>query len=397
LRTVLWHAEDVKSRSSKVDDEASADTEPILRSTMPELDTIRGLAILGVLFYHGLYWARDFSPYTTAEKRFLSLISAGQFGVSLFFVLSGFLITGLLLDSRKRADYYKRFYIRRALRILPAYYGILLILLLTKMITNSFLWMSLIYCSNLSMLFGVAMSYPVLWSLAVEEHFYLIWPTAVQRRQPRTLMAVAGSIVLLAPAFRSICHAHATKTNFIGAGCAYYTWNAADGLALGALLALGVREFHSNRAHLLRMAVGCFLVAVLVTAAGYPFGITTRRTMLGEALQVTPWNFGFTGLLGLFLLVGTSRWKRLVTSEILLFFGRISYGLYLYHLLVFTAYDRFVARFASQVVANLSSWQNLWLRFTIVGLIAVVISYLSRRYFEEPFLRLKDRFTPAVS
>ena len=90
---------------------------------MPELDSIRGLAILGVLFYHGLYWARDFSPFTSAEKRLLFLMSAGQFGVSLFFVLSGFLITGLLIDSRNRIDYYKRFYIRRALRILPAYYA----------------------------------------------------------------------------------------------------------------------------------------------------------------------------------------------------------------------------------------------------------------------------------
>src|SRR6266478_6380241 len=171
------------------------------------------------------------------------------------------------------------------------------------------------------------MSYPVLWSLAVEEHFYLIWPTAVHRISERKLIAVAGGVILLAPVFRAICHLHAAKTNFVGAGCGYYTWNAADGLALGALFSLAVREFHSNRERVLQMAAGCLVAAVLLTAVGYPFGITTRHTTLGEALQVTPWNLAFTALLGAFLLIGTSSWKALVTPEILLFFGRISYGL----------------------------------------------------------------------
>ncbi len=267
---------------------------------------------------------------------------------------------------------------------------------MTRMTSNSFLWMSLIYCSNLSLLLGIPMSYPVLWSLAVEEHFYLIWPTAVHRISERKLIAVAGGVILLAPVFRAICHLHAAKTNFVGAGCGYYTWNAADGLALGALFSLAVREFHSNRERVLQMAAGCLVAAVLLTAVGYPFGITTRHTTLGEALQVTPWNLAFTALLGAFLLIGTSSWKALVTPEILLFFGRISYGLYLYHLLVFHAYDRLAARFVSRFLASLSSWESLWLRFAIAGSAAIGISYLSRRYFEEPFLRLKQRFTPAV-
>jgi len=261
---------------------------------------------------------------------------------------------------------------------------------MTRMTSNSFLWMSLIYCSNLSLLLGIPMSYPVLWSLAVEEHFYLIWPTE------RKLIAVAGGVILLAPVFRAICHLHAAKTNFVGAGCGYNTWNAADGLALGALFSLAVREFHSNRERVLQMAAGCLVAAVLLTAVGYPFGITTRHTTLGEALQVTPWNLAFTALLGAFLLIGTSSWKALVTPEILLFFGRISYGLYLYHLLVFHAYDRLAARFVPRFLASLSSWESLWLRFAIAGSAAIGISYLSRRYFEEPFLRLKQRFTPAV-
>src|SRR6266852_2646380 len=93
----------------------------LFRSHMPELDTLRGLAILGVLLYHGLYWARDLSPFSPIQRRILSVASVGQFGVNLFFVLSGFLISGLLLDSKNRPDYYLRFYLRRALRILPSY------------------------------------------------------------------------------------------------------------------------------------------------------------------------------------------------------------------------------------------------------------------------------------
>src|SRR5271165_1120765 len=156
----------------------------ILRTHMPELDTIRGLAILGVLLYHGLYWARDLNPYPPWQRHILTVMAAGQFGVNLFFVLSGFLITGILLDSRNRPDYYRRFYFRRALRILPAYYLTLFLLILFGLTSRGFLLTSLAYSSNLSPLLGIALSYPVLWSLAVEEHFYLLWPAAVRRIEP---------------------------------------------------------------------------------------------------------------------------------------------------------------------------------------------------------------------
>lgn len=134
---------------------SQASHEPLLRPTMPELDSIRGLAILGVLFYHGFFWARDVSQFPRFERLFLRLMSPGEFGVSLFFVLSGFLITGLLIDSRDRPDYLRRFYIRRALRILPAYYGILVILAALGVISHGFLLISLVYCSNLAPLFGI--------------------------------------------------------------------------------------------------------------------------------------------------------------------------------------------------------------------------------------------------
>src|SRR5579863_10747052 len=97
---------------------------PPLRAKMPELDSVRGLAILTVLFYHGFASRQSAAAFSGFPKFFVRLVSPGWAGVNLFFALSGFLITGILLDSKYRPQYYRRFYLRRALRILPAYYGL---------------------------------------------------------------------------------------------------------------------------------------------------------------------------------------------------------------------------------------------------------------------------------
>jgi peptidoglycan/LPS O-acetylase OafA/YrhL len=367
--------------------------EPILRAKMPELDVLRGIASLAVFFYHGLYYARDFNLFTPLQRQILFAFSPGQFGVNLFFVLSGFLITGILLDSRTRPDYYRRFYVRRALRILPAYYAILLILVLTRTASNSFLVMSLFYCANLSLIFGIKMSYPVLWTLAVEEQFYLFWPTVVHRISARWLGIVAGAIVVASPLFRLVCSLRAQHASAPDSGCSYFTWNTIDGLAWGALLAIALREFCLGRRVLLRLSVLCLALALIMAVIGTPYGILSRQSELGSALQAVPWNIGFTGVIGMVLLLGTSRWKSIVTPPVLIFFGNISYGLYMIHQLVFMGYSRFVAGVLPMSLGQPNSWPGVWLRMAIVAPVAVGISYLSRRYFEEQFLRLKDKLT----
>src|ERR1700693_6219198 len=105
-------------------------TENMIRPVMPELDSLRGVAILLVLFFHGFDSpAVVWSPLSLPARLFFTACLGGWTGVYLFFVLSGFLITGILLDSMPRPQYYRRFYIRRALRILPAFYLLLLHLL----------------------------------------------------------------------------------------------------------------------------------------------------------------------------------------------------------------------------------------------------------------------------
>ena len=366
--------------------------EPLLRPVMPELNTVRGIAVLMVLLYHGFYWGMDLSKFASAERLFLTAAWTGRLGVNLFFVLSGFLITGLLIDAKSREDYYKRFYIRRSLRILPAFLLTLVVLLAVRAASLSFVLLSAAYLANLTPLFGVAIAYPVLWSLAVEEHFYLVWPAVVRKLSNRAIAAVCVSIVALSPLLRLISFSLARRNGWVSYEIFDYTWNSADGLACGALLAIFIREFKPSRKTFARMLGLLLAVAMAIWIVGLPFGIFSRRLPVGAALQIVPWNFGFVALVGFSLLLGSGpsrRWSRSPTLE---FFGEISYGLYLYHLLFLNGLEWLnVHGFFANV--HFPLFLGLWIRFGLLLGIAVPVAYVSRRYFEEPIMRLKDRWT----
>ena len=367
---------------------AVSDTQPVLRDRMPELDTIRGMAIAGVVLYHLFYWTRDLTRYPAWQRHFFSLMAPGQFGVNLFFVLSGFLITGILLDSKSRPDYYARFYYRRALRILPAYYFTLCLLAIFGLSSRPFLLLSALYCPNLSGLFGVTLSYAVLWSLGVEEHFYFLWPMAVRRLTKSHLFWISLALVLLCPVSRLLYHVQAERTPHMGE-YGFYTWNNADGLALGAVIAQLLRKPGWGREQVGRLAAAFFVLACVIAGAGYP-QILTRWTRIGEALQPVPWNLACGGLLCVFLLLGSSSWKRLVTPAPLAFLGTISYGLYLYHLLFFSVYAWMFRRFNLENSLHPGFSMQVWLRAAFVAVTAVAFSWISRKYLEDPFLKLKD-------
>jgi peptidoglycan/LPS O-acetylase OafA/YrhL len=115
---------------------------PLLRLKMPELDALRGIAILLVVFYHGFFWSSNLVGLTGLPRLAVNATRLGWLGVNLFFVLSGFLITGILEDSKNSPHFFRRFYIRRALRILPAYYGLLLLLAFVPLQNGSYLLLS---------------------------------------------------------------------------------------------------------------------------------------------------------------------------------------------------------------------------------------------------------------
>jgi peptidoglycan/LPS O-acetylase OafA/YrhL len=360
---------------------------------MPELDTIRGVAILLVLFFHGFGFRYGLQGLSGFPKLFVAATLSGWMGVNLFFVLSGFLITGILLDTKSKAGYYRTFYIRRALRILPLYYAVLALLAVVtrtgwvgRHASWTFLGLSFFYLSNVTELFGVKMQYGVLWSLAVEEHFYLLWPAAV-RSLSRHRVAIVGLIIgVVCPCLRAFYFIRGYDS---GTG---YTWLVADGLATGAVLATLARGPWGTRAHMRSVTQICFAVSLIMFAGGYPFGIFQASRFLGLTLRETALNLFFAGSIALALLAGTSRWKAVVNRPVLQFFGEISYGVYLIHMLVFDLESHLWSRLFPNVSAVGGHFALMALFFTIGVLVTVAIAYLSRWYFEEPFLRLKRRF-----
>jgi len=359
---------------------------------MPELDTIRGIAILLVLFFHGFGFRYGVQGLSGVPRLFVAATLPGWVGVNLFFVLSGFLITGILLDTKPNTNYYRSFYIRRALRILPLYYAVLLFLAVltrTEWVNRRASWallrLSFFYLSNVTVLFGVPMQYGVLWSLAVEEHFYLLWPAAVRALSRHRVAIVGATICVLCPSLRAFYFVRGYNT------ATGYTWLVADGLATGAVLAALARGPSGTRAHMRGVTLICFAASMTMFTVGYPFGIFRASRFLGFTLRQTALNLFFAGTVSLALLAGTSRWKVVVNRRTLQFFGEISYGVYLIHMLVFDLEDHVLGRFSPKLSA-VGHFGLMILLFSIATGFTVGIAYLSRRYFEEPFLRMKRSF-----
>jgi len=326
-----------------------------------------------------LFWAH--TAHGGASPRWftpllLHFTSFGWIGVNLFFVLSGFLITCILLDSRERTDFYRRFYYRRALRILPAYALTILIYTIVFERNWQFVALTVVYLYNFASLFKVTGGYSVLWSLAVEEQFYLIWPTFIRRCRISVVAGTALTIVAICPAARAL-------SIHLGYSTAdAYTWFVADALALGGLIAVLLRHRDVNTRKIAFAGAGALLAsATAVSIAAAIYRPLTRDTLPGAPLLYTCASVGSAGLILLFIASAQGRLRSFVQAAPLRFYGKISYGLYLSHSMVFWTLDR-AWRPATSV--------NPLLR-VCVGLAAcTAIAALSRYTFEEFFLQLKD-------
>ena len=380
---------------------AGASSEKLIRPVMPELDSLRGIAILLVLFFHGFnYPGLVWSQFKGPARVFITASLGGWTGVYLFFVLSGFLITGILLDSKPKPHYYRRFYIRRALRILPAFYLVLLLLIVLprtgwlehRRVGLPFIGLSFLYLANLTPIFGVPEHYAVLWSLAVEEHFYLVWPTVVRAFSRRTAGWCALAIFVASPGIRALAYGLGYDAG------ASYTWLVADDLGIGALLGVLSRGRMARRIPMLYFSLLCGAAAIAMFVLGTPFGIWRGSTFVGAVFRLTTLNLFCAGVLAATLLLGTSRLKWLAQRPLLRWFGEISYGLYLVHMLAFDFIDHWIVRYFPGLYAQLPSRLSLlFCRFLISMGLAVGVAVLSRRYFEEWFLGWKDRWTPPDS
>jgi peptidoglycan/LPS O-acetylase OafA/YrhL len=342
---------------------------------LPGLDVVRGVAILMVVLDHGL--ASDQTIYTASGSRGMLGLSyvlrLGHFGVHLFFILSGLLITGILLDTRSDPDYFRNFYARRALRILPAYLLMLVVLLVTRSITAQYVGVCLLFLANMTGPFRVGNQYGALWSLSVEEQFYLIWPVTVRRLSVRGLAILCAAIVLLTPLLR---FALLYGPHFVQ-DIRFKTWAVGDFFAAGALLAIASRSpnLHSllRRAILPLVALGALLVILQHAAAKSAAGATAN---LLHAVYLEPWLLGLSGFV-LFALLHPDIAKPLVARP-LVFLAKISYGLYLCHPIIFTLVSR---HWPSGSIRP--TFVQLLLRFAVGAAISIAIAALSRFTFEE--------------
>lgn len=195
-----------------------------------------------VLIGHvGYGWATPAGTFAHIPPVFLQVASHGWLGVDLFFVLSGFLITGIPLDTKVRPHYFRNFYVRRVIRIIPLYAVYVGVCCLFYNGYSSFFLLSTVFAANLAHLFGVSVPHGpgVLWSLAVEEHFYLLWPVLVFLLSRRNLTVLAILIIAVTPIARGLAVAYGMD---IDAAVYSYSWFRFDGLALGGVLAVWIRS-----------------------------------------------------------------------------------------------------------------------------------------------------------
>ena len=355
---------------------------------IPGLDVLRGLAIALVLIYHG---ADGTIPWATTHggwRAFLLATNFGSSGVQLFFVLSGFLITGILLDTVGKPDYYRKFYVRRALRILPAYCLLLAVLRMLHVIDWRFVLAALLYVANMARLVGShGREYGALWSLAVEEQFYLIWPWIVRRLSLSTLTRCIAGYMAFDLLLRVVSIQVFHSTSYI-----YKLWGHAEMLLWGALFAVLVRRGLLTARNITRYILLLSGCAVIAMANDVAMQVGAVHLAVDYALYQLPFIFAYGALLLLVLKYNGVTTPFSALGRVLIFFGYSSYGLYLVHPLIFGMVEKHVQGTVLQA-SSARPWPVLV--NTCIGVfISVVIAWLSRRFFEEPFLRRKDRLVP---
>ncbi|MFL5448353.1 MAG: acyltransferase family protein [Gemmatimonadales bacterium] len=367
---------------------------------LPALDGLRGIAILLVMGYHIL---ETFPGGPHVPDSVIRVASFGWVGVDLFFVLSGFLITGILYDTKGSPGFFRNFYIRRVLRIFPLYYGFLALfcLILPRLgpddnaiveLHRACPW----YWSYLAN-FYMAQHGPGplntahLWSLSVEEQFYLVWPSIVFLFARRNLLRLCAAGVAGAVLCR-IAFSH-----FGASADMIYVMlpTRVDSIAVGGWIALMVRSQSGARllARLAPVAAGSTGLGLFLLLALAPKNLETAAPFM-ETAGYTLLAVLFGGVLTLALM--RPRLGGRLTSPVLRFFGRHSYALYLVHPLVYGVFKRLTLGGALAPLASLPRAVHLVAWITMNVVVAVVLSVIAWYGVERPFLRLKTRFPTVV-
>jgi peptidoglycan/LPS O-acetylase OafA/YrhL len=334
---------------------------------LPQLDGVRAFAVFAVLVSHLTAFAE----------------SGGGYGVALFFVLSGYLITGILLRCRAAVEggqsllaTLRQFYVRRGLRILPIVYLVLVAgWLLGDSEIRELIWWHLGYVSNF--LFAVQ-GYPAktahFWSLAIEEQFYLVWPLFIILCPRRAMAGCIGGLIVASAVFRVIPPA-VTFPEML-------TPTVSDALCFGALLTLS--EGDRSLARIIDWA-GPFAA---VFAAASIIGLTPHDVIGTSAIYFCR-GLAFAWVIGLAVRGNAPPLNKMLGSPLLAYIGKISYGIYVYHPFVDALYAYAVERWH----VGSMHWAP---RFGFVTLASIVLAAISWRFFEAPINALKQYFPYSV-
>ena len=341
---------------------------------IPQLDAVRGLAVLWVLVHNT-------DNYPSLHLQMIS--GNGWMGVDLFFVLSGFLITGILLDTKRSEGYFRNFYARRFLRIWPLYYAVLFFMFVvvpflrpseahTVFDRSSPWWAFPLFLQNFVVRNPTGATGPlgVAWSLAVEEQFYLVWPLVVRFCSEAQLRKIAVAVICASPIVRFYLSLHQVDLYS-------NTFCRLDGLMAGALLAVLIRS-------------DSFLPAKFVAHAWFAFLVSAPLALVIATYHARWTVFSFTAVASVSFvylsLFSTQRWlQALLTSRFLVYTGTISYGIYL------------LEKIPLDVVKTFDLGKHAILAFPITAAATYAIAALSWIVLERRFLRLKRFFeTKAV-
>jgi peptidoglycan/LPS O-acetylase OafA/YrhL len=360
------------------------------RGHIPQLDALRFFAILGVIVTHE--WYPDPFPWIFQG------LDPGGVGVRLFFVLSGFLITGILLRCRRRVEerghrrsvLIRRFYMRRFLRIYPLYYAVLAAIIIVGIAPTRLLWPWLVtYTTNIyiSVHHQWIGDSGIFWTLAVEEQFYLLWPLLVLVVPRRWLLPLLAGMIVLAPMYRLYAAIHVPGDLVLnGYTSGTFTLAVFDSLGMGALIAVLV-DMDSTRTllrrWLSRIALPVGGAAVLLLLAVSYYRGPTANFIFGETAQalVLCWvvgtaSQGFTGPVGSLL-----EWRPIC------YLGKVSYGMYIFHAFVPILLLWIGRRFGLQYTG-----EPRLLNFFLVLVTTVAIAAVSWHLFERPINNLKRYF-----
>jgi peptidoglycan/LPS O-acetylase OafA/YrhL len=374
-------------------------THSVATDRIRALDGLRGIAILLVMIFHFTIYGG--SAPDGVERIAYRLGQTGWIGVDLFFVLSGFLITGILLDTRSRTGFLRNFFIRRVLRIFPLYYASLLLLLVllpglmpmarldAEVSASAWYWT---YLVNIRTAFEGWPSFGYLghfWTLAVEEQFYLAWPFLVLALGPAGLKRLCVLLFAGALALRLVLHLNGEAT------AAFVLMPArVDTLGAGAIVAVLVRE----PAGLQRAAqwAAPTLVASAAVLGAYVVG---TRALNAERPVVGTFGYSVIALLFASVLVlvlaaeQRGRPLRVLHAPALVTFGKYSYAMYILHhpMLFFLPSWWSIDALAPLLGGWLPSWLVFIAAMSAVSLAGAVISW---HVVEKRFLRLKDALAP---